>query len=520
MKEEAQVSALTRRAADLVCELSGGENALLRTAVERLFAVLEEGGTCVELAELGDAQQVREQLLASGVVGLAGELRPMIVNGPRLYLQRYHDYEARLAASLLKLAGTAAPACGGGVPARALCVVTGGPGTGKTTLASKLLAGVAGARGGEMSVALAAPTGRAAARLRECVDAANVPGLRLTHGTVHRLLGPKPHSAFFTHDASRPLPFDVVVLDETSMMDLPLMAKLVDAIDPARTRLVVLGDPGQLPSIHSGCVLADIAEAATLAPAGAVAACSIRLTHNHRAAQRPRLSALIDAVRDGDTQAALDILAGGGEVSLERAPSASRMQSFVAASLSGYIEKLRRAETPQDALALLGSSRIVCMLRQGPMGADAMNEAAKALALPRSGSSGGFFHGMPLIVSVNDRDLNLYNGDTGVVLSDGARLHAWFHSAEGPRRVALHELPPCESAYALTVHRAQGSEYGDVTVMTGPADHPGLTRELLYTAISRAGRSVRILGDEALLRAAIAKEGRRSSGLAERLARG
>ena len=527
--ENRAVQAVAAYAGRMLCELSGREDELLRRAVTRLLEVLEQGGTCIELSELGDAADVEKRLSELPVVGRVGEEKPLIIDGQRLYLQRYHAYESRLAAQLLRLAATSVepPAGSSGDERRllshALGIVTGGPGTGKTTFAARLLGLVAQGASQPVSVALVAPTGKAAARLAESVrrSVGVQKNLLIAHGTIHRLLGPLPGSVFFRHNASRPLPYAFVVLDEASMADLPLLSKLVDAIDPASTRLIMLGDPGQLPSINCGSALADIVDAADKAGGmgNTIARCFLRLTKNHRSGERPELAALVDAVRIGDVDRALELLSGGG-LSLERPPTADGMPEFIARELLPFMREVSAAADPRAALDAVGRHRLICMLRQGPCGADAANELALELARSQGFARRGerVFHGMPVIVSKNDTAQNLFNGDSGVVVREGRRLVAYFEGDAGPRAVPVQSLPPYEPAYALTVHRSQGSEYGAVTLLLPPTDHPLLTRELFYTGASRARVGVKVMATPDLVRLALGRKERRASGLGERLA--
>ncbi|MFA5257725.1 MAG: exodeoxyribonuclease V subunit alpha [Opitutales bacterium] len=524
-QENTAMPALAGHAATMLCSLAGTQDELLRKAVTQLLEVLEGGGTCITLDELGEAIDVSARLGALSVVGQPGQERPLIIDGPRLYLHRYHGYETRLAAQLLRLAAAPAqvPDAARGDARRLLSqglgVVTGGPGTGKTTFAATLLELLAGGTARPLSAALMAPTGKAAARLLESISvmADRFPNLQISHGTVHRMLGPRPGSVFFRHGAARPLPFDVAVLDEASMMDLPLMAKLLDAIDPERTRLLMLGDPGQLPSIHSGCALADIVDAAQRP--GPMATCFLRLTKNHRAAERPELAALIDSVREGDARRCLALIREGGCIAMSNPPPPDQMPDFVEREILPGIEKLCAAQSPEEALDAASDYRLVCMLRQGPCGADAVNRLALELARRRRycGRDERFFHGMPIIVTRNEHKMNLFNGDSGVVLREDGRLRAFFPGVDKPRGVSIQNLPPVEAAFALTVHRGQGSEYRNVGILLPGADHPMLTRELFYTAVSRARNSIAIMGTADLISRALSRQEKRASGLAARL---
>jgi exodeoxyribonuclease V alpha subunit len=522
----APMQAVAAYAAGLLSEISGESDGILALTVKKLCEALENGGTCVPLSDLGDAPEVERRLLTLPVVGNGGRC-PIVVENGLVYFERYHAYETRLAAKLLRLASkeAAAPAYADALEARLLshklAIVTGGPGTGKTTLATRLLSILAKNSAKPLSAALAAPTGKAAAHLAEAVagEVGQSANLIVSHGTIHRLLGPVRGSVFFKRGEGSPLPFDVVVLDEASMADLPLMAKLADAIDPDFTRLFILGDPGQLPSIYCGSILSDIVEAAC--GSNAIAKCHALLTKNHRSGKEPDLAALVDASREGDVARVIDLLAGGRNLSIEPPPSPSATGDFVARTLAPYMQKLSGAADPQSALFASHEHRLVCMLRQGPCGADAVNAAAVALAQNLGLAHYGerIFHGLPIIVRKNDASQNLFNGDSGIIFRDGGRLAAYFDGETGPRSVPVQSLPPFESAYALTVHGSQGSEYASVTLLLPPSDHPMLTRELFYTGVSRAKTGVKVLATPELVRCALSRREKRASGLAARLAR-
>jgi exodeoxyribonuclease V alpha subunit len=526
MKAEHRLQPLAGHARELLRVAAKAEGDLVDRCAARLFEVLEEGGSCLPLAELGEAAEVETRLLASAVAGRAGENYPLILDGGNAYFQRYHVLETSLAARLKQFAAvrTRLPAKAEGALAsllgHGLALVTGGPGTGKTFLAGRLLRLLAEeAPERTLSVILAAPTGRAAARLKESVSRAldGILNVKLLHGTVHSLLGIGSDATKPRRDAETPLPADIVVLDESSMMDLPLMARFAAGVDPVTTRLILLGDPGQLPAIHTGSVLADMVAAAAN-ESSPLFPCLTELKKNHRSAA-PELAALISAVQGGDAEAALAILDKGGAVSMEPPPSPRELAAFTRRNLSSFVERIANAASPQEALAAASSERLVCMLRQGSCGAEAVNAAAFNFAAERMrAGTARFFHGLPVIVSRNDPASGLFNGDTGVVLRRGGTLSAYFPGFEGVREISLAALPPVESAYAITVHRAQGSEYGGVTLLLPEKDHPMLSRELFYTGISRAGRELKVLATPAVLRAALPRQCRRSSGLAARLA--
>ena len=417
---------------------------------------------------------------------LVGEDRPLRLDGTALYLDRYWREERQVAADLLALGDR-------------LDVIAGGPGTGKTTLVARNLAKMLEQDAG-LLVALAAPTGKAAARLTEAVRELGVPALREVEATtLHRLLGWRPgtHSRF-RHDRSNRLPHDVVIVDETSMVSLSLMARLVEAVRPG-ARLVLVGDPGQLTSIEAGAVLGDI-----------VAASSgmTRLERVHRFGGA--IASVAEAIRRGDGDATIEALAGVTWTTDPEAVRAGAVACFRA------VADAAAAGDGARATAALGGFRILCAHRRGPHGVSGWTaQVERWLAQAGLAAEGEWYAGRPLLVTENDYGLGLYNGDTGVVIAAGdGRLSAAFERGEySPAR-----LGPVDTVYAMTVHKSQGSQFGTAAVLLPEAGSPMLTRELLYTAVTRAREELILVGSEAAVRAAVARPVARASGLARRLA--
>ena len=412
---------------------------------------------------------------------------------------------------------------------RWVTVLAGGPGTGKTTTVARLLALLRAQPGGpELRVALAAPTGKAAARLAEAVRgaAARLPAEdqarlgALDASTVHRLLGWRSGSKNrFRHDASNPLPHDVVVVDEMSMVSLTLMARLLEAVRHD-ARLVLVGDPDQLSSVEAGAVLADIT--------GPAQTSVVRLTHNWRFSGA--IAALADAIRTGDADAALALLqAGGDEVALAPLDPTAALGSHAVGldELAGRLARSARdargaalASDPDAALAAVETHRLLCAHRRGPYGVTRWNlevEQWLARTVPGYATDGEFYLGRPLLVTANDKDLDLWNGDTGVVTLTPQGLRAAFARAERPLLYPPVRLDAVSTVHAMTVHKAQGSQFEAVTLVLPPPESPLLTRELLYTAVTRAEKRVLLLGGEDAVRAAVERPASRASGLRQRM---
>ncbi|MFN8195383.1 MAG: exodeoxyribonuclease V subunit alpha [Nocardioidaceae bacterium] len=412
-------------------------------------------------------------------------------------------------------------------------VLTGGPGTGKTTAVAGLLALLAeqAESGRPPRVALTAPTGKAAARLQEAVARAteSLPPPdrdrlgRLTASTLHRLLGARPDSRTrFRHHRDNRLPHDVVVVDETSMVSLTMMARLVEAARPD-ARLVLVGDPDQLASVEAGAVLADLVAGLGSRDPEAVAA--LRTSHRFGA----RIGELAAAVRNGDDDAAWTLLCEGGpEIELVPADDAApEVVRRVALDAALATRTAAEAGDGDAAIAAMDRHRLLCAHREGPFGAAHWNRLVErwlgdALGTPVGQAWGReWYAGRPLLVTANDYGLGLFNGDTGVVVRDDAAPQGLRAVVAGVGRhlgFAISRLSDVETLHAMTVHKSQGSQAAEVTVLLPPEDSRLLSRELFYTAITRAQDKVRVVGTEATVRAAVTRRAQRASGLRHRLA--
>lgn len=521
-----------------------------------------------------------DALRQRSVVGRPGERAPLILDDRgRLYLARYWYFERTLADALNARCRTWAPdvdrvrlreGLGRLFPRtgdldwqriaaavailRPLCVISGGPGTGKTRTVASILALLAEQyAGAALRLALAAPTGKAAARLSESIRgakaelslasriAADIPE---EAATLHRLLGFRPGRANPRHGPDNPLHLDVLVVDEASMVDLPLMARLLGAL-PERTRLILLGDKDQLASVEAGMVLGDIcgwgrepayspelcaavADVAgdLLEPAagtGPIADHIVELRKSWRFGQQSGIGALSRAVNRGDADASLRILADDGcpDVSCDL-PSAAVLGDLVAQRMVQAHREVLESSDPESALRALNRVRVLCAVRAGPQGVGRMNErmeqALEVVGLIRRDRE--IYAGRPVMLTANDHAQRLYNGDVGLILADpgsGGALRVFFATAHGIRRILPSRLPPYETVYAMTVHKSQGSEFGEVLLVLPEAESRALTRELLYTGITRAREGVRLLATEERLRDAIACPVVRSSGLNDAL---
>lgn len=509
------------------------------------------------------------------------EPRPLVLSGTRLYLARYWHYERELAQGLRSrlaslpldsdtalqglnqlfgAAQTSPPdefgcdwqrVAAANALASRFCVISGGPGTGKTTTVAKLLVLLLSAEP-ELRIALAAPTGKAAARLREAIkrslDAMSflAEGLRsrlrdLPALTLHRLLGARWGSVNFRHDRQHPLPYDLVLVDEASMIDLALMTKLVWAVPP-QARLILLGDKDQLASVEAGCVLGDLCaladgaafgpeRAALLAqlapgnfrPAGsALDDAVVLLRHSYRFAAGGGIGRLAREIQAGDSRAALGLLADESltDIVCRPLPLPLQLPEQLGETLEQGFAAYLQASDPASALLAWERFMVLAALRGGPYGVESLNALIERW-LARRGliqCREAWYHRRPVLISANDEALQLFNGDIGVVWRAEQQTRVWFLRPDG----SLRDLSPArlgrhESAWAMTIHKSQGSEFERILMILPDSDSPLLTRELIYTGLTRARRQAEILAPAELLATAIERRIQRSSGLGELL---
>ena len=588
--------------ASRICRLAGekDENVLLAAALT--VRALRHGSVCLEIDRFSEGEveaggdvspkwpnrdEVLDSLRRSPLVvgSAAGTLRPLrLVDsdaGPLLYLDRYYMQEnliresiaaressrpqvdVEAAAAILdelflddKGSPTAAPDRQRVAAAVAItewtAIVAGGPGTGKTHTVARVLALLFRLYGDGLRVALAAPTGKAAATLTEAV-AAQATSLGLPEGliatTLHRLLGWRPGGTRFRHDARNRLPYDVIVIDETSMVSVTMMARLFEALSPT-TRLILMGDPDQLTSVDAGAVLADLVARQTEREANVQVAAMVaadlavhsdpppeagdvsveepldtgdraainrgvvRLRRGRRFNQE--IGDLADAVRRGDADQALKLLTSGSEsVHLHALGDLTELRQVVASNGVQLIEAARDGDIA-TAMAALGEHRLLCAHRDGPYGQRRWAELAVEWIVERWGRKvdpSGFYAGQPILVTSNDYQARVFNGDIGVVVEADGGIIAAIERAQEPLLVSPYVLAGVQTAYASTIHRSQGSQYRSVTVVLPESDSPLLTRQLLYTAVTRARDIVRVVATVESVTAALQKEVRRASGL-------
>jgi exodeoxyribonuclease V alpha subunit len=571
----------------------------LRQAIEALYLAVEAGHVCIRVTEYDASWE------ASGWVGAPGSYRPFILEVSsenefkkiaRFYLARYHRHEASVADALRQRAdivlSPAQPtqlhhdldALFGHDPEdrqrlaalmaqfKTLTLVSGGPGTGKTTTVVKMLALLQAQAltkketpASVLRILLAAPTGKAAQRLSESIRAAKqklplpaivIESIPESAQTLHRLLGAQGDTGRFRHNAKNLLACDLLLVDEASMIDLALMQAMLSAL-PTSARLVLLGDRDQLASVEAGSVFGDLCAAEGMSPSlaaalqpygvaelaaasGRLADCRVELTRSYRFAAGSGIAALAQAARAGDVPAFFSALIRNSDLEwLAHGPGYEtflqgksghekllyerplREKSLGEKSLheklqQGYAHYRDAVRTGSiaDAFAAFATFRVLCAHRQGHVGVEGIN------TLLESGYQGSWYAGRPVIVRANDYALRLFNGDIGLCLPTAEGLRIFFESTPGEyRALAPGRLPAHEPAWAMTVHQAQGSEFDEVLLTLPEAVTPVLDRPLIYTAVTRARLHFSLYAEADVLAAALACLPQRESGLTEKLER-
>ena len=551
---------------------------LEKYASEPLFDEIEES-TKVEAPEL---QLWKEALQESRLVGKPGDFKPLILDGGRLYLHKLWHYERSLAEQLIKRSAnedsrvetdqlkdgldrlfpgqTDEGVDWQRVAAAAslrhqLSVISGGPGTGKTSTVVRIMALLLEQADGDrgLNIALSAPTGKAAARLKDSITSAKqdlnvneeiraaIPDETMT---LHQLLGARRHSSSFRFDEDNPVPYDVVVVDEASMVDQALMSKLMNAL-LEDTRLILLGDKDQLASVEAGSVLGDIcnldqnqftkemvrwlAKLDLSVPKEFVTDGSQPLTDHielltksYRFDRESGIAQLAESVNSGDFNRAIEVLESDtySDVSLTSVQEQSDFEDILNQTVISYVRNILESNSVDEALDVFERFCILSPHRRGPRGVEFLNRYVEKILQQQAliPKYERWYPGRPVIVNANDYTLRLHNGDTGICLPDKeGQLKVYFRHQGQVRGIAPGRLHNFSTAFALTVHKSQGSEFEEVFIVLPSSSSKVLSRELIYTAITRARTDITILGSQSILKQSISKKIQRSSGLKDQL---
>ncbi len=610
MLESGVIEYLDYAFAGLLARRFGESSPEVLTAAALTSQVTCQGHVCLDLDDPGyqlpdadfehsvpgfmcECQRLKRCLEKSVAVGYEDEYKPLIISGNRLYLNRYFNYEIKVAQHVERLcsehpdepdpdrlahllgryfgnhdkqgvnwskvaAVTAA--------LKKLCIVSGGPGTGKTYTAARIVAVLLEGLPGKMQrILLAAPTGKAAARLeesfKEAGDEFKLPAsvkdaFPSRASTIHRMLGIRANGERPRFNASNPLPADLVLVDESSMIDLALMHCLLEALAPD-ARLILLGDKDQLASVEAGSVLGDLCGKATrvsfssefahkiekicsfklprqfleTGPGGCLNDHLVFLTKSHRFDPSGGIGALAKGINAGRSDDVIRMLSDSGQSSVRwiKPGSGLVLKNLVQNYVLENYDLLFSAENRLRRLQALERFKILCAVRPGPFGVESLNKTAEAAALKtgliesRYLDTWPWYPGRPVLILRNDYRQQLFNGDTGVTVAQqnqngGTDFSVAFSTAEGNvRQIPVSRLPDLVTVFAATVHRSQGSEYDKVLIVLPDRDNPILSRELLYTAVTRAREQVVIWADEKIVLNAVQKRLRRASGLERRL---
>jgi len=585
--------------ANFIQRLSEKEDLLLFLTLAFLSRETAAGHICLDLSEYAGKQLIdkdksivfpafsewQKKLITVPAVGSPGDFKPIILDeSGRLYLFRYWQYETDLAEALIKRTKTEHDfednsfvlkmikkyftdtkdkqpdmqrAAAVTALLKNLCIICGGPGTGKTTTVSKILALMLECSQKELRIALAAPTGKAADRLQKAIASSKaelpcsekiISCIPETASTLHRLLGTIPNTSSFHHNKDNVLPYDIIVIDEASMIDLPLLSKTLSAAAP-ETSIILIGDKNQLASVESGAALGDICTedavncfSSDLSKVFKNAAgieiisspektglsvlsdCLVELNKNYRFETESNIFKLSSAINKGNIKETISALNEAESAVFHIKES---FQTWLKKGLSKIITDnivpFIKAASCEQALTLLEQFRILCALREGPFGTKGINNVIEKqlVKLNLIDPAAEFYHGRPVMVTQNDYSLKLFNGDTGIIFTPTGKkedLKAFFPGNDNTLR-SFHPstLPEHETVYAMTIHKSQGSEFDNVMLIFPENETPVLTRDLFYTAVTRTKEKIQIIGSEKIISYAVSRSIERRSGLKDML---
>ncbi len=545
------------------------DNDILLNSIKLLCHLNSQGNICLELDTFaGKAITLRFQeqetvvripgieewmtvLVQSKIVTGTYEAKPLILDEEhrRLYLYRYWQYEQTLITGFRSLAKANVaevdqnklkqdlkslfPTSDEDIfPFQAaqtalnnqFSVITGGPGTGKTTTVIKIMALIL-EQASNTRIVLAAPTGKAATRLKESIisgkenlkDIVSSSTLNLISeetSTIHRLLGSRKNSVYFKFNEDNPLNIDCLILDEASMIDMALMSKLVFAL-PSECRLILLGDKNQLSSVEAGSVFGDICSSASTLLKDNI----VQLSKSHRFDQHSGIGKLSRLILNKQGAESFEYLNSNsdGSVSWKDLPEKTGLRSFIQRNIMPTINTYFSNQKIGDAFVGLRSFLILTAMRRGPFGSENINRIIENLLLEKGviPQNQKWYAGKPVLITRNDYSLNLFNGDLGIFYIDpeDGKLKVYFEAEVGYRKLSPSRLPDHETVFAMTIHKSQGSEFEKVLIVLPDRENDILTRELIYTGITRAKTKLQLWGDKNVFINSVQKTIKRNSGL-------
>ena len=570
---QADYSELAYQFAKYIERQDNNSDALIVLTAALLSEAVSKGHVCLNLVRVGELGMGLDEILPDSValwvtklreshlVGKAGDLTPLVLtDSGLLYLYRYWQAEHQVAVLIRERLKSVAlqdetllkqyianwtssqPELDWQKVAvlmaltRQFCVISGGPGTGKTTIVIRLLEAFSN-QDKTLRVALAAPTGKAAARMQQAIAMVRQDSSKedVLAKTVHRLLGITPNNEQGKYNAENPLAVDVLIVDEASMIDILLMSKILKAL-PKTARLILLGDSKQLASVDSGAVLADLCRAyagfsecfaegvlrltgqalPSVKATSLMADTVVILKHSYRFDKQSEIGQLAQSVQAGDSDKFINVLMRTGDTiwwqkKMDKATIVKRVMKLYFT----FFEAIKTQQDPLTCMQLFEKTQVLCALNNGAESVDSVNSLIeRALAKQSWRTHQGFYHGRPIMVMKNDYSQGLFNGDTGLVMNnDQGVLAACFLGNRMLRWVPLNRLPAHETAYAMTVHKSQGSEFEEVCIILPEQATALLTRELLYTAMTRAKVKISLIATESILIQAVTSQQDREMGL-------
>ena len=540
-------SALDFALADFMTERSGffeERKDRFHSILLRLSSEQTAGHSCINLND-EDLALMSECRLVFAASSLSIDTSlPLVVEGSHLYLNRYWRYEARLVSNVLQRLDHRFDAAGleelldkyfpqeagsteidwqreaaKSASQQSFTIITGGPGTGKTTTVLKILALLQELNDSHLVISLAAPTGKAAMRLQQSLSDGKL-GLNISDqnlldsipddvSTLHRLLGPINQSTQFRHSRDKPLSCDLLVVDESSMIDLAMMSKLIESLHPT-ARLILLGDKDQLASVESGAVLNDL--------------CLGFSDHRVELKKTWRFSGPIKefawAINTQQASHAYSLLTDV-ETNDQLCLITENFLEHIYQQYITYVKQIRSDNDPALAMAAFTKFQVLAAVRQGEYGVEGINRnLEKRLQSGQMQTQLPWYHGKPVMITRNDPSLGLFNGDIGICLKDseGSQLKVWFEASNGNFRAIIPaRLPEHETVFAMTIHKSQGSEFERVMLVLPDKPMPILSRELLYTGVTRAKKQVDIAASEAVFNSTVNQQVIRNSGISYKI---